>query len=82
MVDLTRLFAIGRLAFLIPFLRRKKLPLVLVDGGDEEDDDDDVVVDAGDVVSFSVATFPSISQSSILPILIAIESLSVDTRLP
>lgn len=74
----------GRLGFLLRVLDLKKPPLVLVDGGGGgvDDDDSDVVVDANDGVPFSVATFPSISQSSTLPILIAIESLSVDTRLP
>lgn len=68
----------GRLVFLLRLHGLKKLPLLLVDGGDDGDDDDDVE----DAVPFSVVTFPSLSQSSTVPILIAIESLSVDTRLP
>lgn len=70
MVDLTRLLAIGRLDFLLRVLDLMWFFLspavVSVDG-----------------VDFSVVvSFWSLSQLSMLPILIAIESLFVDTRLP
>lgn len=68
----------GRLDFLLRALDLKKLLLLLVDGGG----DIDVGVDAVDAIPLSIPAFPSLSQSSTLPILIAIESLSVDTRLP
>lgn len=65
MVDLTRLFAIGRLDFLFRiFLAFVWVPWPVVDA------------------ALSAPSFRSLSQSSMFPILIAIESLSVDTRLP
>ena len=78
LVDLTRLLAMGSLVFLFRLHSPKKLARRLLDG----DDVVAVVVVVDDAAPLSVATFPSLSQSSILPILIAIESLSVDTRLP
>lgn len=64
LVDLTRLFAMGRLDFLLRVFDLVWLLLPLVG------------------VVLSAPSLRSLSQSSTLPILIAIESLSVDTRLP